>query len=126
MVETNRQYEFIYEVVNEVLSKVDQNTEMTNQNVEELYQNLIATDPLTGLTGIQKLFRNLNRGQETESSMVKKLEGSKDINEYKNRYAHSSLYHYFHVFTAGSHIKLDSCRDIYVTRKMISSFNEIL
>ena len=91
MVETEKQYEFIYEVVNEVLNKVDQDTQMTNRNAEELYQSLITIDPLTGLTGIQKLFKNLNRGLETESSMVKKLEGSKAINEYKNRYVTYSV-----------------------------------
>ena len=85
MVETDRQYEFIYEVINELLNKVDRNTEMTKRNAKELYRSLVAVDPLTGCTGFHKLFKNLTRGLKTESSLVKKLEGSKAINEYKNR-----------------------------------------
>ena len=85
MVETCRQYEFIYEVVNELLNKVDRNTQMTNRNARELYQNLSTIDPLTGHTGIQKIFKNLTRGIESELSTVKKREGSRAVNEYKNR-----------------------------------------
>lgn len=85
MVENDRQYEFIWEVVNELLNKVDRDTAMTKQNAKELFCSLAAVDPVTGCTGFQKLFRRLTRGLKTESSLLKNLEGSKAINEYKNR-----------------------------------------
>ena len=85
MIETDRQYEFIYEVVNTTLNKVEQDIKITNRNARELYRSLNTADPLTGRTGIQKLFQNLSQGLEKESSVTKKLEGSKAENDYKNR-----------------------------------------
>ena len=100
MVATERQYEFIYEVINDLLNKVDRNTELTKRNAKELFSSLSTVDPLTGHNGFQKLFKNISQGLETASSLVKKLEGSQAINEYKNRYIQRIQYKFAHLFVA--------------------------
>ena len=85
MVENDRQYEFIHDAVHEVLTRVEQNTEMTWANARELCRSLNIVDPLTGCSGYTKLFKHLNRGVKSVSNVMKNLEGSKAINDYKNR-----------------------------------------
>ena len=87
MVETERQYEFIHDAVLEVLTKVDQSVEMNRDNANSVIVGLGKVDPLTGCSGYTRLFKHLNHGITSVSSM-KDLEGSKAINEYKNRYSY--------------------------------------
>ena len=97
MVETDRQYEFIYEAILEVLVKHDMNTEMTKRNAKELHRSLIMVDHLTGCSGFGKIFKVLHRGLKTESSIIKHFEGSKAINDYKNRYITLLSVQMFHI-----------------------------
>ncbi len=86
MVETDRQYEFIHNAILEVLTKVEQNIEITKKNANSVIVGLGKTDLLTGYTGFTRLFKQLNRGIPSVSSKI--LEGSKAINDYKNRYSY--------------------------------------